>query len=205
MENAQKNTTGFLDPKIAVKILEKTYTKNQALRRLRLIKDFINFKFFSHTGEKKDLLAVLESFDKVHLSVTEAEKLKNNETFSKYRTRVQDIEFLRNLGEEFFGLFRATDLDQQFTELEKVINQTKSFQLYLPIEIPDEEIDRLGRWFKDNAGVNCLMELEYDPNLIGGCSISFNGVIKDYSLSQRLKQSKEEIIQTLASYRQNIS
>ena len=189
MDTTQNTTTAtsLIDPKIVERILEKTYTKNQALRRLRLIKDFINYKFFSHTGEKKDLASILESFDRTHLSVAEAGKLKNNEGFSKYRTRVLDLEFVKSLGEEFFSLFKATDLDKQFAELEKVISEVKTFQIYLPFEIPDEEIDRLGRWFKDNVGINCLVELDYNPNLIGGCSISSNGVIKDYSISQKLK------------------
>lgn len=200
-KNIAAGHNNLLETKIKDEFLSKTFTKTQALRRIRVVKDFLNNTLFAQNSQP-DFNSQLEQFKKGFFAGLEKDKLASPENLRKYRIKTQDIEFIAQLGESFFKLFTAVNIDNQVKILAKSIESSQTYLIYIPVELPDEEQDRLGKWFKENVSKECLVEFNYDPDLIGGCAISSNGVYKNYSISQKIHDNKDSIIQALTSYKQ---
>lgn len=176
---------------IAQSFLEKVYTKSQAIKGIRAIKDFLNFRSFNspQTGSFEQ---ALKSFQTYY-----SDKLSNFELSQKVNT-------ISLLGEDFFKQFDATDLSTQLSALEKSLEQAKLVTMHVPFEMPFDEAEKIGVWFKANLGKDALFDLILDPALIGGCTLSYKGVEKDYSIRQRIKNNKSKIIDTLGEFRKTV-
>lgn len=154
----------------ADQLLALCYTQSEAARALRIIKDYLNQRFFSKPPTPKP-------------------------------PSPQQTSLINQLGQSFFDHFQADKLADQITELEEEINQTKLVTIYLPLEMPPQELERLGQWIKANLGAQTLFEPKLDPSLIGGCALSLKGVYKDYSLRQLLKDNHEAVMKSLTSFK----
>ncbi len=167
-------------------ILKNTYTRKQALKRLGLIKDFLNLLFFDLKPDTTFNQA-LNDFEQSLIYKHSADQSS-------------ELKFLENLGANFFKQFEPQTFHIKLAALEKDLLSVKIITLYLPFELPEVEVDKLGSWFKKNLGNSSLFEINLDPNLIGGTAISINGVYKDYSLKQKIKVNQEQIEKLLTSF-----
>ena len=59
----------------------------------------------------------------------------------------------------------------------------------LAVTLPKKEIQRLGRWFRENVNPRVVLEVRLDPNLVGGCQIIWQGFEGDFSLRKKLKHN----------------
>lgn len=167
-------------------IVATCYTKKQSIKRLRLIKDFLNFYFFDLNPQT--------NFEQAFAEFQKQEMLKSS-NFS-----LRDVDFLRQLGPLFIKTFQPSSFHLGLEELEKQLTDLKAVSLYLPFELPEVEVERLGIWFKKSLGNSSLFEVIFDPSLIGGAALSVNGIYKDYSLKQKIKDSKDQIARLLTAF-----
>lgn len=166
--------------------LRTTYTKHQALTRFRILVDFLNFRFFSSTSNISEDDTVLDQFNKFKTTYSRDIEL--------------DIEFFSRLDPSFFSQFKKDNVNTLLSELNKAINTDQICLVYLPFEMPQSEIEKLGLWFK-NISANQLIEIKYDGGLIGGVALSYKGIYKDFSLKERIKENQTKIIETLLSFK----
>jgi len=167
--------------------LKDTYTKNQAIRRLRLLTDVLNYKFFDQ-GNPEDLKSLLVKFKENFL--------KNSVNPRNFEA---DFDFLTTLGEGFLKVYLPSHVNLQLKTLESGIDKTRTIIMYVPFELPEGENIKLGLWFKQNFGPTTLYDLIFDPTLIGGCALSSNGVFKDYSLKQKIAEQRSRILEVLST------
>jgi F0F1-type ATP synthase delta subunit len=175
--------TNLIDPIIYLSI-----TTNQAIRRIRVVKAFVNFILFENK-DQKDFDRSLVEF------AQDREKRKLADSHLQ-----EDILFIRSLGIQYFSQFTAKNIGDIFSEVDKRVDEGKIITLYIPFNIPEDELAKLGGWFKSNLGNTTLLDISYDPNIIGGCAISYKGVYKDYSLREKINQNKNRILESLVSY-----
>lgn len=174
------------------KLLSETYTKDQLLKRLRVIKDFISFRLFNLTPEQNklplpaqvELFLALHQKDIIELNIL---RLEGNWAVS--------------LKEEFYNQFTLDNYQGLFKALDQISAQVNPIIVYLPIELPEKDRFSLGSWFKQNLGLTTLFELQFDANLIGGCALSFKGTYKDYSLRSKISQNQAQIISSLKEFK----
>lgn len=173
------------------KILTETLTKPQLFRRLRVLKDLINFMLFKLSPEETSL-----SVDKkiqLFLALHQHDILELN-------LLRQEGSWLTSLGDDFYQKFNRDNLTRIFESLEKELAETKHIILYLPTEIPEASQMAIGQWFKTNVGVDTTFETKFDANLIGGCAISYNGMYRDYSLRAKIETNKQSILDSLKTF-----
>src|SRR5687768_16556209 len=96
------------------KMLTSTYTYNDAIRRIRAVKQFILNQLFA---------SALTNFS----STNEA-----------------DTAWLSSLGAEFYSQFNQNNVYQMMAKLEEEIKKIQPLIIYLPFEIPAGEIVRVG-------------------------------------------------------------
>jgi F0F1-type ATP synthase delta subunit len=87
-----------------------------------------------------------------------------------------------------------------FDNVNKEISNLIPLIVYIPFEMPETEFKQLGDFVKEKFGSHILIELRFDPTLIGGCSLVWKGQFKDYSLKSKMTQNKEEIFSTFKSF-----
>lgn len=181
--------------KLAEKMLAATYTKNQMRKRMRLLKDFVNFRSYQNFKEKQNLAQEITAF------------------LAKYPLYNLDAHWLISLGEDVYKEFKELNTTNLLKQLARFLETVPTAVLFLPFELNDEiyyektittssksqsipvrlEVE-IGSWFKKNISSTFLFEPSYNPDVIGGVALSWNGVYKDYSLREQVLANRERII-----------
>lgn len=154
-------------------ILKKTFRYYDLVRRVRILKSILTKKHFGATEiEQKGL---------------EKEEL----------IRAHDQTWLESLDPKILEKINKENLYQIFTDMEKTILELKYLIIYLTFEINEQEIEKLGNYLRQSYGQNFLYETSFDPDLIGGCALSWNGNYKDYSLRSKINDNKQTVLESL--------
>lgn len=149
-------------------VLKDSFTSNQALKRLRLLKDTLSKQLFT---EKDPTLS----------SVADATQTA----------------WLRSLQPDFLKQFNRSNLSPLFIEAESKIKTITPLTIVLPFELPEKETTELGLKLRQQYGKYFLMEIKFDASLIAGPALVWKGVYKDYSLKAKIEARKTEILQIL--------
>lgn len=172
-------------------VIKGTFSKNELLRRSRLLNDFLSFRLFNSEGIAiKDLKEQIQKFFAAHSQNT-----------PELSVLAQEADWLNSLTEEFFSKFTKENFNVVFENLEKELVSTVPVIIYLPFFMPEKEQKELGEWLKKNVSDSILFETTYDPNLIGGCSLSYRGVTKDYSIHGRIEANRQTITEDLKGFK----
>ena len=157
--------------------LNQTYYKSQITRRLKVLKGFLENKFFNspkHEVSPEDT-AWLQSL---------GEDFYNSEAVSS----------------SAYKNFTKLNVYQILAKLEKDIKELQTLTVYVPFEMPDAEKDKLGAYLRANFKKDLIFEIKLDPELIGGTALTWKGVYKDYSLRARIDQNNEAILASLNTF-----
>lgn len=155
--------------------------KSECLRRLRILKTVTQLKLFSSKNEAGDLY-----------------KHFNQE----------EIDYLNSLPKE---LLKKTDQStlNSIKEAEEELTTYSTLTVYLPIELSPSCLQDLSGFLRKKFKTHFLLEIKFDPSLIAGAALAWNGVYKDYSLKEKLQNSHKQIMtiishQTSAFSRQTV-
>ncbi len=171
------------EEQIIDKILEQTFTRPQLARRTRVLRDFISFRLYKISeGPPLPLPKQIELYLALH-----------QKDLSELNLLRQEGNWLIALGEQFLSLFTPQNSSQIFKLLEEYAATIRPIFVYLPFEMPDQEVLNLGQWFKQNIGKGTLYEINYDGDLIAGCALSYRGVYRDYSLKRKFSENSQLI------------
>jgi hypothetical protein len=154
-----------------------TYTKPDMLRRLRMIREYMEYKFFSNREN-----ANLDGY------------LRDNAIVGP------DAAALMSLGEEFFLAFTKANAYAYINALVDRVNLYPVMTVYIPFDPTYDDVVKLGVWFRDEVDKTIIMELHVEPRLLGGCAFSYKGIYKEYSLMYYLKKKRQDISQMLNGY-----
>lgn len=112
----------------------------------------------------------------------------------------QDAKWIKSLPEDFLSKFTSDNISTIFLEIEAEIQKLPILTIFISIEATEGVIEQIGSFVKNNFSSFKLIETKYDPNLIAGCALSWNGVYRDYSLRARVEEKKMEILQGFKKY-----
>jgi hypothetical protein len=112
----------------------------------------------------------------------------------------KDLAYLRSLEPSFYQQFNKDNLYPIFADLEKRISQFIPLYLYLPFETDDQVTSQIGQFIQKTYGKLILFDVKYDPALIAGCSISWQGIYRDYSLRKKIEDRKQEILSIVKGF-----
>lgn len=79
--------------------------------------------------------------------------------------------------------------------LESLRNYVKHMpivKITLAFEPTDKIVEAICSWFVEQYGKNVILDLYFDPKLVAGAMISFNGAEKDFSLRRRIEDKLKE-------------
>lgn len=154
-------------------ILQDTFTKNLALKRVAALRNHLVNKLFK------------ASESKAGKNITEDPEITT---------------WVLNLNPETLHGITASNVYKTFDNLEASIKLGEPLILYLPYELPAEEIMKIGYRLRADYGLQFLMDIQIDPNLIAGCALSYKGIYKDFSVKQKILDNKKEILAGFRKY-----
>lgn len=131
--------------------------------------------------------------------------LKNhlNETvFSKKKTVDPDIDDVDQVWLQSLTLSDITK-ENVATTIEKLEEETKNvipLVIFLPIVLPQNEAENVGKKLRADFGEGFFIEFRFDPQLIAGAAMAYKGIYKDYSLRQSLKDNHEGLVANFKRY-----
>lgn len=98
-------------------------------------------------------------------------------------------------------LEKETDAEAFLKSLEEEIKSLKQLDLTLAYEPTEDALERFSSFVKQNVGDNVLLRISYDPNIIGGAIVIYEGEYRDFSFKRifesQFEASKSEILKTL--------
>ncbi|KKR80568.1 MAG: hypothetical protein UU73_C0007G0023 [Candidatus Daviesbacteria bacterium GW2011_GWA1_41_61] len=152
-------------------ILTSTFTRVQALRRLRTLREVVIRKFFSQAN-----------------------------TPSLKEASGEEAGWISSLPADFFKGFNDKNIYQLFNTIEEEIKNIRPLTIFVPVDLPQEETEKLGKHLRSAYGEKFMMDLKIDPSLIAGARLIWNGLARDYSLRQRITDNQQTILAALKQY-----
>lgn len=152
-------------------MLRNTYTTDDFIERLGLMRKYYNTRLFTDGENTKLRDLLLEDCDERTLTVLEDWVT----TFTNESIQPLVIyEALDSIQEDMAGLPAVT--------------------LYVPVRFSPEETEKFGMWFRENVQPNILLSLRIDPRATGGCSFIWNDVFYDFSLKYFIDKQRDDIV-----------
>lgn len=156
--------------------LTETYTKKDISRRLRFLREYFETGFF--TADQTEITKFL---------------------LSKHAT-TDDIHAFMSWGEDFYKAFNKETMYRLLNALSERMKLLPHIVLYIPYEAVPAEVNRLGKWCRQNIGDRVVVDLRTDATLLGGCAFVWKGVYRDYSLRYYMRKKQAEITKIISDY-----
>ena len=110
----------------------------------------------------------------------------------------EDTLWLNSLPKDFLQKFTKDNTYDIFASLEKEAGLIKTLTMYLTFEPDSTTLTQIGTRAKTLFPV--LLDIKYDPKLIAGTALVWNGVYKDYSLHSKIEQKNSEILESFKKF-----
>jgi len=162
-------------------ILTNTYTRTALNSRLSLLKEFLQYQYFS-AHDSPNLFFLL------------------NEFFNQRGLSRDEFNALLAWDYPFYGQFNRQNFYAGIEALEKEAKTLPEVVLFLPFSPTLYEIPKLGGWFRRSLSPQTILDIKYDGSLIGGCSVVWKGVYHDFSLKYYLTKCKPAIKEVVEGY-----
>lgn len=159
-------------------MLTNTYTKDGLLRRLRLLRSYLEKELYSEGEERLDLSAFLKS---------RGESESDTQAMTSWGVAIQQA-------------FTKNTLYSKITELRKSIDMLPTVTLFVPFLAREEDVERLARWLREHVDKQAVIDCRFDPDAAGGCRIAYDGDFADYSASYYIKTHPKLFIDLLKQY-----
>lgn len=140
----------------------------------------------------QELFSQVRTKDDLEVLTDELEAVKN----SLYRVNSSVDKTLHDSVRERTALalqrILASSQDQK-NEIDKIIEASRklsNLNLKIAFEPTEKTIDKIYAWVSTNVGEGIVLNFEYDPAVLGGAEISFNGKYIDLTLKKALEGYK---------------
>ncbi len=113
----------------------------------------------------------------------------------------EELNWLSSLPKSFYEQFSKDNVYEIFEQMDKTIPTLPTLIIYITFEPNQEAIFQMGSYArKTNEAPLLLLDIKLNPTLIAGCSLSWKGRQKDYSLKAKLEEKKPEILESFKRF-----
>lgn len=106
-----------------------------------------------------------------------------------------------SLNQQNVSLENHEQLQQYFTGLKQFLAALPLLQLTIPYHPSNEQVEKLSDWARRETNKPVILQIQYNPTLLGGAVITYEGRYTDLSLKKKLDAvyatKKEEILAIL--------
>ena len=158
-------------------ILNKAYTKSDALRRLHLLREYLEQSLFSTDSN-----------------------LTLNDFLDQQNSSDEDYYIMTSWKKSLYNSITQENLYKIINAISEEIKSYPTIIIYLPHKPENKDIKKIGSWFHKNISENILIDIKTDEEKIGGCAFVRNGIYFDYSLHHYIQKNRESILNLINEY-----
>lgn len=150
--------------------VEHTYSRAAFAYRIGVLKEFLEFAFFTAHYERITGEAI--------------------DAFGKDGRPVADIAFLRSLPAPFFDGLTQASFSAELDRVADAVRALPTLSLTVPVMLDDEGRDAVGAWVRKEVGRDVMLDLSIDPDIAAGCQVVWHDRLYDFSLDHYLGASR---------------
>lgn len=169
-----------MTPRIIAIVLANTFTADDLLRRIALLRLYLEAHLFGDAEGKKETLEGILLKEKVDAATSGA-------------LREWEASFAKNA-------ITLESLRIALTSVEEDIRGLPSLRLYVPTLLGSSEVQRVGMWVRREIDPNLMLELHVDARAAGGCAFVWHDTFHDYSLRHFMRTHRSELIASFDHY-----
>lgn len=94
--------------------------------------------------------------------------------------------------EEQVNLHNPDSFGAFLSKLRTLVKNMPVVKVSIPVRQTEDIVNEIHAWFIANFGKNVVIDLSFDPNLIAGIQLDFDGSKKDFSLIKKLEEKFKE-------------
>ncbi len=166
------------DEQLLAVLLETAPTKTELARQIRLLRNFLEYRFFTSIETTPTLL----------------------EYCAAREIPTEDGDIMKMWRSDFINAFDKHNAYKRINTMTEDIKNLPYISLYAPVALDTASLIKIGAWFRQTTGANMLLDIHIDPERVGGCAIAQNGVYRDYSLHYILEKHKDAVKNVLDTY-----
>lgn len=154
-------------------LVAMTYSRADLAYRIGLLKEFLEFVFFTSHGTKvtKETLALFE--ERGHV--------------------IADIEFLRSLPVLFFDPFTEESFYAELDRLTQEFQKLPVVTLTVPVVLDLESREMLGMWIRKVLSEEVLLDISIDAGIATGCQVVWKNQLHDFGFDYFLSAAETEV------------
>ncbi len=84
--------------------------------------------------------------------------------------------------------------------LKKSAEENPLATLTTAVSLPDEEVAKLCQNLRSSTLPNLVLDMKVSPELLGGMTLIYKGVVHDYSLKKKVNEQKQAILASFKGY-----
>jgi hypothetical protein len=157
-------------------ILTTTYTKLDIARRMRLLREYLEHRFFQTTS------------------------FSLNDFLTSQKAEPSDFKAMNFWGVAFYDSFNRENAYLLLGTLNLAIEQLPMVTVYLSVFPSDTQTADMGMWFRKHLTQNVLMDIRINPKLVGGCSYVWNNLYHEFSLAYFFNKKRDVIAGIVSEY-----
>ncbi len=169
-----------MDERILQTLLQNSYTHSELLHKVGIIKEFLEFIFFT-----KDR--------------SEVDKSLIKEWESEGSVEQKGLALLKTFSEDFWKLFSRDSFYKVLDSVSEDIKELSVFPLVIPVDLPEQNIVEIGKWVRSEIDKKMLLDIDIDQSLSVGCQFVWEDRLHDFSLSHFFNKQQKEIHHLLHS------
>jgi len=160
-------------------MLRNTYTGNDLHRRMGILRQCVEHALFT----QGDI-----SFDQACEAFLSDDVLEG------------DAQAVRQWGAQVLTAFTQQNISAHMNDLHAEVDLLPVLTLYIPKELPHEEIDSIGLWSRAQCDEKVLLDIHIDPEVVGGCGFVWNDTYHEFSFRSKIKEQTGVITELLSGY-----
>lgn len=160
-------------------IAKTAYTVPELRSRLRLLRDYIDFRLFSGRSESETDVPTF---------------------LATHELSEGDVDAFSLWTEEFFAPFTRDEANNLLNQINERARGVPVVDLYIPFVPLRPDVVKWGEFLRANVDAFVFFELHTDPTLLGGCAFAWNGVYHNFSLRYYMLKKRIEIREILNKY-----
>ncbi len=108
----------------------------------------------------------------------------------------EDITWFNSLPQTFLNSINKDNLTEFINHLEISLEKTPVLVVNISFDPTYTAETQIGEFCRKNFSSFQLININYNPSLVAGCALVWNGVSKDYSIKARMAQYRDSIMES---------
>ncbi len=160
--------------------LQSSYTHSELLHKVGVVKEFLEFVFFTKNQSCADE-ALIERWE------------------DEGSVEQKDMVLLRSFHEDFWKLFSRDFFYEILDSVSEDVKKLPVLPITVPVDLPEQNIIGIGKWVRSEIDKQMLLDVDIDQSLSVGCQFVWKDKLHDFSLSHFFNRQQKEIHQILHS------